>query len=81
MRRCARRLSDSPWPLALALGRGVVRFRSVGNMPRVRQTGYAVLSLSRPHDDEQVRRSKQVLQARFGQWPTRARRDSGETDN
>jgi len=35
------------------------------SMPRTHQHGYAVLPLTRPHDDEQVRRAEEYLQAHF----------------
>ncbi len=35
------------------------------SMPRGRQTGYAVLPLSRPHEDEPVRRAEEYLQQHF----------------
>jgi transcriptional regulator GlxA family with amidase domain len=35
------------------------------SMPRSRQSGYAVVPLSRPHDDEKIRKSEEYLQAHF----------------
>jgi transcriptional regulator GlxA family with amidase domain len=37
----------------------------VVGMPRSRQSGYAVLPLSRPHGDEKIRRAEEYLQAHF----------------
>jgi len=34
-------------------------------MPRARQSGYAVLTLARPHDDARIREAEEWLQARF----------------
>jgi transcriptional regulator GlxA family with amidase domain len=35
------------------------------SMPRSRQTGYAVVPLSRPHSDDKIRRTEEYLQAHF----------------
>lgn len=35
------------------------------NMPRVSQTGYSMLPLSPPHNDDAVRTAEQILQARY----------------
>lgn len=35
------------------------------NMPRVRQTGYAVLPLSRPHDDDSIRSAEVSIERNF----------------
>lgn len=34
-------------------------------MPRARQSGYAVLTIARPHDDARIREAEEWLQARF----------------
>jgi transcriptional regulator GlxA family with amidase domain len=36
------------------------------SMPRGRQSGYAVLPLSRPHDDARIRQAEEYLQQNFG---------------
>lgn len=37
------------------------------NMPRTHQCGYAMLPLSRPHDDDAVRKAERILQQRFAE--------------